>query len=153
MSMIRHQCDETETLISGYLDGELTQGDRQKVELILDECATCQKSLEEMKRLRQHVGGLKYRKMTMTEKNQLSDEVSGATSSTIGQILLLGGFVVLYGSAIFLLLRELIGDDEAPIFVRIGLPALLLGIGVLFLTVLVQRIKASKTDPYKNVRI
>ena len=151
--MIRHQCSETETLISGYLDSELTQGDRQKIELILDECPTCQQCLVEMKKLRQQVGSLKYGKMTMTEKNKLSDEVTGSTGANIGQVLLLGGFVVLYGSGLLLILKELIGNEEAPLFIRLGLPVLFLGLGVLFVTVLLQRINTSKTDRYKNVRI
>ncbi len=34
---MKHDCHETEPLISGYLDGELTQSDRQRVELILED--------------------------------------------------------------------------------------------------------------------
>ncbi|MBT5708343.1 MAG: hypothetical protein HOI66_18675 [Verrucomicrobia bacterium] len=151
--MIKHQCGETEPMISGYLDGELTQGDRQKVELILDECQTCQQNLKEMKQFRQHVGGITYTKMTESEKNRMSSEVTGSVGAGVGQLLVLGGFVVLYGSGIFYLLRDLIQNGEAPLFIRIGLPALFLGLGVLFFTVLLQRIRASKTDRYKNVRL
>jgi len=47
------------------------------------------------------------------------------------------------------------GDDgdKVPLFLRIGLPALIIGLGILFATVLVQRIKTSKTDPYNDVEI
>jgi hypothetical protein len=140
-------------MISGYLDGELTQGDRQKVELILDDCQTCQENLKEMKQLRQHVGGITYTKMTESEKNRMSGEVTGSVGASVGQILILGGFVVLYGRGIFYLLRDLIENGDAPAFIRIGVPALFLGLGVLFFTVLFQRIRASKTDRYKNVRL
>jgi hypothetical protein len=35
---------------------------------------------------------------------------------------------------------------------KIGLPALFIGIGILLTCVLVQRIKAAKNDPYKDVK-
>lgn len=151
--MIKHECGETEPILSGYLDGELTQGDRQRIELILDDCPTCQKNVEEMKQLRQHVGGIPYTKMTESEKNRISSEVNGSVGANLGQLLVLGGFVVLYGSGIFYLLRDLIQKEDAPAFVRFGLPTLFLGLGILFFTVLFQRIRASKTDRYKNVRL
>lgn len=151
--MIKHQCRETEPLLSGYLDGELTQGDRQRIELILDECSICAKNFEEMKQLCQQVGGMEYKKMTASEKDRLSEEVTGAASASVGQILLLGGVLLLYGTGAVYLVMALIRDSEAPMFVRLGLPAVLLGVGILFVTVLTQRIKASKTDRYKNVRL
>ena len=151
--MIKHQCRETEPFLSGYLDGELTQGERQRIELILDECSICSQNFDEMKELCQQVGGINYKKMTTSEKEKLSEEVSGATSAGLGQVLLLGGFVVLYGTGAAYLLVALVRDSEAPMFVRLGLPAVLLGVGILFFTVLFQRIKAAKTDKYKNVRL
>ena len=45
---MNHDCNETEPLLSGYLDGELTQGDRQRVELILEDCAECARVFDEM---------------------------------------------------------------------------------------------------------
>ena len=151
--MIKHQCAETNPMLSGYLDRELTQGDRQKIELILEECETCRKSLEEMKQLRQQIGGIHYKKMTLSEKDKLNREASGSVGSNLGQVLLLSGFVILYGTGAFYLLKDLILDGEAPAFVRIGVPTLFLGIGVLFFTVLYQRFQAAKTDRYKNVRL
>ena len=51
------------------------------------------------------------------------------------------------------MVRGLIVDSEAPLFLRVGAPIMILGMGVLFFTVLFQRIKAAKTDKYRNVRI
>lgn len=151
--MIRHQCEESEPLLSGYLDRELTAGDRQRVELILDDCETCARSFEELNQLRQQVGGINYDKMTVTEKDELSNAAGGSIGSKLGQVLLLVGVIIVYGSGIVYLLRGLITDSEAPWFVRLGIPTILLGIGILFFTVLFQRIQAAKIDKYKNVRL
>lgn len=150
--MIKHQCNETEPLLSGYLDGELTQGDRQRVELILDDCETCRKGFEELQQVRRHVGAINYRKMTESEKQEASKAV-GATSANVGLGIFFLGVVTVYGTGILYLLRELIIDSEAPWFIRLGVPAVLIGLGIAFATVLYQRLQAAKTDKYKNVRI
>ena len=46
---MKHDCQETELLISGYLDRELTQSDRQRVDLILEDCIECTETHQEMK--------------------------------------------------------------------------------------------------------
>ena len=38
---MKHDCQETEPLLSCYLDGKLTQSDRQRVDLILEDCRQC----------------------------------------------------------------------------------------------------------------
>ena len=151
--MIRHRCKENEPLLSGYLDGELTAGDRQRVELILDECETCSRYFKEINQLRRQVGGISYDKMTVTEKDEINKAVDGSVGAKVGQLLLLGGVIIVYGTGIVYLLRGLIMSDEAPWFVRVGVPTILVGVGILFFTVLFQRIQAAKTDKYKNVRL
>ena len=71
----------------------------------------------------------------------------------MGQVLFLVGVFIVYGVGAFWMVRGLIGDSEAPLFLRVGAPIMILGMGVLFFTVLFQRIKAAKTDKYRNVRI
>ena len=44
-------------------------------------------------------------------------------------------------------------DDRIPLYIRFGIPTLLIGFGILFFTVLFQRIKAAKTDKYTDVQI
>jgi putative effector of murein hydrolase LrgA (UPF0299 family) len=40
-----------------------------------------------------------------------------------------------------------------PLFIRFGVPTMIIGIGILFFTVLFQRLKAAKTDKYRDVQI
>jgi putative effector of murein hydrolase LrgA (UPF0299 family) len=43
------------------------------------------------------------------------------------------------------------GDPEVPWFVKVGLPALVIGLTLLFGTVLLQRLKVAKTDKYRDI--
>ena len=160
---MNHNYEDTEALLSGYLDGELTQGDRQRVEIILDDCQDCAQTFEEMKKLRGEIGGIEYEHMTESERIKLSEDSVTKTGENIGQMLVIGGLVLVYGVGAYVLCVDIITDaefvrtgddgDKVPLFLRIGLPALIIGLGILFTTVLVQRIKTSKTDPYNDVEI
>ena len=150
---MKHNCEDTEPLLSGYLDGELTQGDRQRVEVILEDCPACAAAFADLKKLRDEIGGLEYETMTEAERLKATKDPVAKTGSSIGQMLVIGGFILFYGGAIYLGLGELLADEDTPTVMKIGLPALLLGLGILLVSVLIQRLKAAKSDPYKDVEI
>ena len=81
----------------------------------------------------------------------------------LGQILVLMGLILVYGGGSVFLCWELITDgkfaetgdmnDKIPLYIRFGIPTLFVGFGILFFTVLFQRLKAAKTDKYTDVQI
>ncbi len=150
---MNHNCEDTEALLSGYLDGELTQGDRQRVEVIMEDCQDCAKTFEEMKKLRSEISGIQYEYMTETERLKAAKDPVAETGASLGQVLVIGGFIIFYGSCIYLALKGILADPDTPLFMKIGLPAMFLGFGILLTSVIIDRIRASKTDPYKDVEI
>jgi len=82
---------------------------------------------------------------------------SETPAASIGQFLVIAGLIILYGFGSFWVCAELIkggeDKDKIPMYIQYGVPVLFAGIGVLFFTVLFQRLKAAKTDKYKNVQI
>ncbi len=150
---MNHNCEDTEALLSGYLDGELTQGDRQRVEVITEDCQDCAQTLEDMKKLRGEIGGIEYEHMTEAERLRAAKDPVAEAGANIGQVLVIGGFVIFYGTLIFFVLKEILAEPNTPLFMKIGLPAIFIGMGILLTSVIIDRIKASKTDPYKDVEI
>ena len=150
---MNHNCEDTEALLSGYLDGELTQGDRQRVEVIMEDCQNCAKTFEQMKKLRGEISGIEYEHMSEAERLKAAKDPVAETGASLGQILVIGGFILFYGSCIYLALKEMLASPDTPILIKIGLPAIFLGFGVLLTSVIIDRIRASKTDPYKDVEI
>ena len=146
-------CEDIETRLSGYLDGELTQGDRQRVEVIMEDCQNCAKTFEEMKKLRGEISGIEYEHMSEAERLKAAKDPVAETGASLGQILVIGGFILFYGSCIYLAFKEMLSNPDTPVLIKIGLPAIFLGFGVLLTSVIIDRIKASKTDPYKDVEI
>ena len=77
------------------------------------------------------------------------DNAMERTASGIGWTLVVGAVLVLVGYAGY---EFLLADVEPPM-VKWAVGALYLGLAILLLSVLRQRLKARKTDKYKDVEI
>ena len=133
---MKHQCQDTEPLLRDYAAGRLTQSDRQRVQLIVEDCATCAAAL----------ASIQDKPCCHTHTTPQSRE-----GASLGQILTIAGVMIFYGTAIKLLLGELIADPNTPLGLKIGLPIILLGLGLLLAKAVAQRWQAAKTDKYTDV--
>ena len=144
-------CAKVDELLSGYLDGELTQKDRQRVDLHLEGCTRCQARLRELDTLSASVGRLRD-DMDPEDREQwrkVMDNAFDRTVRGIGWLLLVGAVLLLVGYAGY----EFILTDLDPPFLKWAVAAVYVGLAVLLLSVLRQRLSARKTDKYKDVEI
>ena len=144
-----NQCEDLTALISGYLDGELTQSDRQRVEIHLESCDDCRRTYEETRELREQVGKLPAVEMSPQEWDRIMNNVTVRTTRGAGWLLYVGGLVVLIGYGVY----AFAVDDSIDAVVKTSIAALVLGMVLLLLSVLRQRMIASKTDRYRDVQI
>ena len=104
-------CERISELISGYLDDELSQGDRQRVEIHLKDCSSCRKTFQDMKQLRDAVSLSSVEvELSREQLEAIMGDLPARTSSGIGWILLLTGVI---GTLSFVFWQLAI-DDEIP---------------------------------------
>lgn len=77
------------------------------------------------------------------------DDATGRATRGSGWLLLIGGGIAVLGFAIY---EFLLAETDAPLL-KWGLIAFYVGLGVLLLAVIRQRLLARKTDRYKDVEI
>ena len=144
MGDARHDFDEA--LISGYLDGELTQQDEQMVRLHLEDCADCRSLEHDMQRLR---------KATMTTEFNVPEDAQWDESPRsgisgwfrrVGWLATIVWAVALTGWLVWLIVTETENWFEASLWF-----GAIAGAGLLFLSVLFDRIRDRRTDPYRKV--
>ena len=135
--------------LSGYLDGELTQQQRQKVELHLDQCAQCSKLLVDLQELRGRMHGARLSPMGADQWRENMDEPAVQLSKGIGWVLVIGAVLVLFTIVVF----HFLADDSISGFMKFLISAFYLGWAALFVSVLRQRLIERKTDKYKDVEI
>ena len=141
--------DHVGEMLSGYIDGELTQQQRQQVEVHCDSCEECNRNLRELRALREQVGrsGLSELGEDIW-REQMNDTTVRATRG-IGWLLFIGGLLILAGYITY----EFVIDTSMSLGIKLLFAAIYGGMGVLFFSVLWQRLIERKTDKYKDVEI
>ena len=136
-----------EALLSGYVDRALVQRDEQRVRVHLEHCATCRAVVEDLRAVREAT-------MTSTFETPRDDEWSEAPRTESSRLLIGLGWPLATAWAVLLAGYALWGIwQETEDFVgRLLLLGGVTGFGLLFLGVLLDRLKAAKTDRYREVR-
>ena len=142
-------CDRPfdETLLSGYLDGSLTQAQAQRVRLHVEDCAACRREVAELAALRESTMGTRFRVPPEEDWPELPRTRASWWTRGAGWTAVVAWLVVVAGVALYRFLSET--GDPLEIFIVLGLPG---GVALLFLSVLLDRVRDLRTDRYRGIQ-
>ena len=145
-------CHDYKDLMMGYLDNELSDEARRRFEEHIAGCPECAGELKEFKRLKAITDEVT---LVEPEDRLWQDYWSGIYNRierSIGWIIFSVAAILLtiYGG--FRAIEEIIKDPKVEVLFKAGLLALLVGLAILFVSVLRERIYFWKRDRYKDVR-
>jgi hypothetical protein len=150
MSNERQHIDEhVVEQLSGYVDGELTQQQRQRVDVHCGSCKECAKDLHELQELRESIGNARLSNRNQDEWREMMNDTTVQTTRGIGWLLLIGGVLVCMGIGVFVFLF----GSSVSLVEKLIVSAIYGGLALLFYSVLRQRLIERKTDKYKDVEI
>ena len=138
-------------LISAYLDGELDPAEREEFEQRLVSGDVSRTEFEEMKAMRGLTGSVQLRAFPDHEWDRYWAKTYNRMERNLGWIFLSLGAIVLVSAGLYELLRELVLDGASPWWLRAATGSAALGMGVLFVSVLRERLFVRKTDPYRGI--
>jgi predicted anti-sigma-YlaC factor YlaD len=146
MTETQHEFDEA--TLSGYLDGELTQGDEQRVRLHLEHCAECRSVIDELRKLRETTMNTDFQ---VPEDTQWDETPRSAISRLLHNSgwLIAGLWVV---AIVGYLVWQMATDAESIQFEALIGVAFFLAFALIILSALVDRLKTRKNDPYRKVQ-
>lgn len=136
-------------LLSGYVDGELTQQDRQLVSLHCEQCSECRENLASLRELRERIGHSKLSELGEDKWRETMDDTTVQLTRGIGWILFIAGMVIVIGIGLFAFLFA----SDISIGMKLLMIAIYGGLAMLLFSVLRQRLIEYKTDKYKDVEI
>jgi hypothetical protein len=136
-------------LLTGYLDNELTQQDRQRVEQRMINETTYRAQFDDLNSLQSDIAGLDFQPNKTTQWSELAPDVTSQTTRSLGWLTYIIStlFLVVYG------LYEFIIAETENALVKTAVLGIFLGLGLLLFSVIKQRLVESKTDRYKDVQI
>lgn len=145
-------CEDYKDLMMGYLDEELSAEQIRSFEEHLTACKQCAAQLQEFRQLKAITD-----QMTLVEPEdrlwqQYWDGVYNRIERGIGWIIFSVAAILLtiYGG--FKAIEALITDPTVGLMLKIAMLALLVGLAILFVSVLRERIFFWSKDRYRDVR-
>ena len=136
-------------LLSGYIDGELTQQDRQRVRMHCEDCEQCRQELEALQSMRDRIAASRLSDIGEKAWRETMDDTTVKATRGTGWLLLIGGVLLAFGIAVY----EIVTDGSISTTERLIIGGIYGGLLLLFLSVLRQRLIERKTDKYKDVEI
>ncbi len=143
-------CEKFEPMVSGYLDGELTDEQRQGFEKHLETCQQCRDQLAEMRDLKESLAMMKFAEPSDAELERYWRGVYNRLERGLGWILFSVGAIILLCYGAFSLVETIVSDPKVALAVKIGVVALVFGIVILFVSLLRERLAVRKTDRYSR---
>lgn len=136
-------------LLSGYIDGELTQQQRQEVEIHCADCEACAAELDQLSALRADIGAASLSQYGEDTWRETMNDSTVRTTRGIGWLLLIGGILACTGLAVIAFLT----DPTIELRAKLIAGVIYGGMAFLFVSVLRQRLIERKTDKYEDVEI
>lgn len=137
-------------LLSGYIDGELTQQDAQRVRLHCESCNECSRALDELRELRESIGKSNLSNVSQDTWRESMNDTSVKATRGIGWLLFIGGIMIGAGIGVY---EFIINAESMTLLEKLLAGGIYGGLLLLFISVLRQRLIERKTDRYKDVEI
>jgi hypothetical protein len=135
--------------LSGYIDGELTQQEAQKMSLLIETDPEYKILYDELSMMRHQVQSLSLQEQELEHLDKLFQEPVAKTSRFFGFILVAASALLIVGFTLF----KIFTNPEIETLEKILVGALGGGGLLLLFSVLRQRIISSKNDKYNRVKL
>lgn len=135
-----------EELLSGYLDNALPQAEAQKIRVLLEDDAQLRAVYEDLKLLRDAAATTNFVTPPDDAWPEWPQTPMSRFSRSIGWTVMVAWLIVVCGFALWRFASST--GDPLEVFLVLGLPGAFV---LLFLSVLIDRIRDLKTDRYRGI--
>lgn len=146
--MVEDRLDQfDEALLSGYLDGELTQSEEQRVRIYLEDHPEARALFEEMRTMRETARETRFEVPDDLQWDERPRGPGSALSRGLGWLLVV---IWLVGLSAFGLWQFITSPEN--LLEKLLVVGGVAGFVLLFVSILLDRLKDSKTDRYRRVQ-
>lgn len=132
------------------LDNELSEEEKETLDLHLKGCAECRKELKEFNKIKGVMKNMKYKELPDEVWERYWSKIYNRIERGLGWILTSIGTMILLFWGGFKAVENLIKDPALAVFLKIAILILLAGVVILFVSVLRERIFTYKKDKYSK---
>jgi anti-sigma factor RsiW len=146
------KCEQWKPLLAGYMDGELTREESERLKGHLSHCSECREDLAGLGELKEVTDLMKHEHLPDAFWDQYWLGVYNRMERGLSWILLSIGGAILLGFGLWNLVTDFLLASGVPFVPRLGTGILVAGLAVLTVSLVRERIRTWRTDPYKEVK-
>jgi len=143
--------DRLKELLTAYADGELDEEGRREVEKRLAESENLRRELESLQKMKRLTSHMQLAQPEEEVWKMYWNQVYNRIERGIGWILLSVGAIILLSFGVFHFVQDFLLDPEPPLIMKIGVSTATLGVIILLVSVLRERLFIRKTERYKEI--
>ncbi len=138
--------------VSAYVDDELEPEERRAFEEELARDPGLREELQEVQSMKSVVAGMRLRELPDDAWDHYRERTYNRLERRVGWILLSVGAAVLVGYGLYELVVFLVSAAELAWWIRAAIGAACVGVAILLVSVIRERIFVWKRDPYREVK-
>jgi len=146
------KCEEVKPYLMSHLDGEIEPDKKTEIEKHLAECEECKREYQAFVKLKQETDKMKLADLSDELWNGYWKGVYRRVERGTGWVLLSMGAIILLCFGAYQFFKELLGDPNISLIVKIGVSMGALGAIVLLVSIIRERLFLCKTERYKEVQ-
>ena len=146
-------CDEIRILLSALVDNDLFPEEKKMVAEHLVDCAECRKEYSRLMKLKEVTEDMKYFDLPDRLRAGYWHGIYNRIERGAGWIFLSIGVIILLAIGAWELLQNFYLNPTVPIILRVGLAALLLGLIILLVSLIRERLFSRTHDRYEEVEL
>jgi hypothetical protein len=151
MSKIDLTCNELNLKIMSLVDDELSEAEKKQILEHIAICDKCSGEYESLKKLKGVTGGMKMKKLPEYYWDEYWNHIYNRMERGISWLLISIGTIIILGFALWKLLNELIADELMNPLLKGGIFIILIGVLILLVSILREKIMVRKVDKYREV--
>lgn len=151
MSHKKMECSEIRILLTGLIDGEIDESQKQNLFDHLKTCKSCQETYNSFVQLKKDTDDMKLKKLPEVYWDEYWTNVYNRIERGISWIFVSIGLIIILAYGSYQVMQEFYLSPEQPMFIKIGVGLLTAGMIVLFISVLREKMMIRKVDKYRSV--
>jgi hypothetical protein len=145
-------CEEAKVLMMGLIDNELNAEQTVLVKDHLALCPACSEQYKSFINLKEGTSAMKFKNLPDMYWDEYWNHVYNKIERGIGWIFLSIGAIILLTYAGYSVLENFFADQSLPLIMKLGIGILVLGLAVLFVSVIREKLMIRKVDKYRSVK-
>ena len=138
-------------LMMGALDGEISRQEQQELARLLQNDPVLEAEWKQLQRVKEVTSGMVFRKPPEEIWDKYWTGVYQRFERGIGWILVSVGAILLLSYGAWEGVQEFLDDTATPAIVKYGALAVIVGLVVLFVSVVREKLFVRRSDPYKDI--